>query len=155
VHKVPTLKPLIFLARPWEIINLRGLLSHNIDIFSSIDGIMSNFDLPNVIVSSSFIRIEPMAFEYHWFKLFRALKVELVYFFNYAIIVEIIVAGRTNSCARGLSGGPTLLVASRAKAIAIHIINDECFHPRSEAPCNLFQFITHFPICACLQGEAR
>jgi hypothetical protein len=130
-------------------------LSHNIDIISTIDGILSNFDLPNVIGSSRDIRIEPMAFEYHWFKSFGARELKLVYFFDYAIIVETIVAGRTNSCARGLSVRPTLLIASRAKAIAIHIINGECIDPTSEAPCNLFQFSTHFPICACLQGETR
>jgi hypothetical protein len=130
-------------------------LSHNIDIISTIDRILSNFNLPNVIGSSRDIRIEPMAFEYHWFKSFRAQELELVYFFNYAIIVETIVAWRTNSCARGLLAGPTLLIPSHAKAIAIHIINGECIDHTAEAPCNLFQFITHFPIRACLQGEAR
>jgi hypothetical protein len=95
-----------------------------------------------------------VAFEHHWLKSFGAREVELVYFFDYAIIVEIIIAGRTNSCARGLSAGPTLLVASRAKAIVIHIINGERIDPSAEATCNLFQFSTHFPIRACLQGEA-
>jgi hypothetical protein len=130
-------------------------LSHNIDIISTIDRILSNFDLPNVIDPSHDIRIEPMAFEYHWFKSFGAWELELVYFFDYAIIVETIVAGCTNSYARGLSSGPTLLVPSYAKMIAIHIINGECIDPTTEAPCNLFEFSTHFPIRACLQGEAR
>jgi hypothetical protein len=43
-----------------------------------------------------------MTFEHHWFKSLGALKVELVYFFDYAVIVTVIVAGCTNSCAHGL-----------------------------------------------------
>ena len=66
-----------------------------------------------------------MAFENHWIKSFGTLKVELVYFFDYAVIVVLIGAERTNFGARGASVGPTLLVASRAKAIAIRIINGE------------------------------
>jgi len=94
-----------------------------------------------------------MAFEYHWVKRFGALKVELVYFFDYAVIVTIIGAGRTNSCARGLPVGPTLFVPSRAKAIAIHIINVEGLDLTGGAPCNLFKFTTHFTICAGLCTE--
>jgi hypothetical protein len=86
-----------------------------------------------------------MVFEHHWLKSFGAWEVELVYFFDYAIIVEIVIAGRTNSYARGLSAGPTLLVASRAKAIAIHIINGECIDPSAEATCNLFLIQHSFP----------
>jgi len=100
-------------------------LSHNIDIVSFIDRILSNFDLPNLRGSSRDFMIEPMAFENHWIKSFGTLKVELIYFFDYAIIVTLIGARRTNSGARGASVGPTLLVASRAKAIAIRIINGE------------------------------
>jgi hypothetical protein len=58
--------------------------------------------LPNVIGSSDDLGIEPMAFEHHWFKSLGALKVELVYFFDYAVIVTVIVTGCMNSCARGL-----------------------------------------------------
>ena len=66
-----------------------------------------------------------MAFENHWIKSFGTLKVELVYFFDYAVIVVLIGVGRTNFGARGALVGPTLLAASRAKAIAIRIINGE------------------------------
>jgi len=87
-----------------------------------------------------------MAFEYPWVKRFGALKVELVYFFDYVLIVAIIGARRTNSYARGLPVGPTLFVPSRVKAIDIHIINVEGLDLTGEAPCNLFKFTTHFPI---------
>jgi len=81
---------------------LRGVsVSHNIDIVSFIVGILSNFDLPNLKVFFRDIRIEPMAFEYHWLKSFGTLKFELVYLFDYAVIVLLICAGRTNSAARG------------------------------------------------------
>jgi hypothetical protein len=66
-----------------------------------------------------------MAFEYHWLKIFGTPKVELVYFFNYAVIVLLICAGRTNSRASGFAVRTILLVASGAKAIAIDIINGE------------------------------
>jgi hypothetical protein len=125
VHKVPTLEIIILLARPWEIINLCGLLSHNIDIISMIHAIMSNFDLPNLRCSSDGIWIEPMASEYNYIERFCTLKRELKYFFNYAIIVAIIGAGRTNSGIRGASIGPTLLITSRVKAIPIDIVNCE------------------------------
>jgi hypothetical protein len=65
-----------------------------------------------------------MAFEYHWPKRTATLEFELVYLFECVVIVLIIV-GRTNSAARGFLLGPTLLVSSSAKAIAIDIINDE------------------------------
>ena len=66
-----------------------------------------------------------MAFENHWIKSFGTLKVELVYFFDYAVIVTLIGAGRTNSGIHGFPIGPTPLVVSCVKAIAIHIINGE------------------------------
>ena len=86
---------------------------------------MSNFSLSNLRGSSRDIGIEPMAFEYDWLMTSAKLKVELVYFFDYAVVVAVIGAGRTNSSACGASVGPTLLVASRAKVIAIRIINGE------------------------------
>jgi len=94
-----------------------------------------------------------MTFEYHWVKRFGALEVELVYFFDYVVIVAIIGAGHTNSCARGLPVGPTLSVPSRTKAIAIHIINVEGLDLTGGAPFNLFKFTTHFPIRAGLCTE--
>jgi hypothetical protein len=66
-----------------------------------------------------------MAFEYHWPKRTATLEFELVYLFECVVIVLLIIVGRTNSAARGFLLGPTLLVASSAKAIAIDIINDE------------------------------
>ena len=66
-----------------------------------------------------------MAFEYDWLMTSVKLKVELVYFFDYAVVVAVIGAGRTNSSIRGFSIGPTELVASCVEAIAIHIIYGE------------------------------
>ena len=123
MHKVPAYKIRVFLARPWEIINLRGLLSHNIDIVASIDRILPNFDLPKLRGRSRYIRIEPMAFEYDWIKRFATLKSELVYFFDYAIVVTVIGARRTNSGIRGSSVWATLFVSCCVKALSIHIIN--------------------------------
>ena len=123
LHKVPTDKIGVFLARPWEIINLRGLLSHNIDIVASIDGILPNFNLPKLRGRSRYIRIEPMAFEYDWIKRFATFKSELVYFFDYAVVVAVIGARRTNSGIRGSSVWATLFVSCCVKAISIHIIN--------------------------------
>jgi hypothetical protein len=113
------------LAYPWEIINLCGLLSHNIDILSLIDRILSNFDLSNLRGCSHDIRIEPMAFEYEWIRSFATLKIELVYFFYYAVVVVLIGARRTNSNICGFLIQLTPLVVSCVKAIATHIINDE------------------------------
>jgi hypothetical protein len=42
-----------------------------------------------------------MTFEYHWLKRFGTLKLELVYLFDCAVIVLVIIAGHTNSAARG------------------------------------------------------
>jgi hypothetical protein len=42
-----------------------------------------------------------MAFEYHWLKRFGTLKLELVYLFDYVVIVLVIIVGRTNSATRG------------------------------------------------------
>ena len=91
-----------------------------------------------------------MAFEYHWIKIFGTLKVELVYFYDYAVIVALIGAGRMNSGICGLSIGPILLVASCVKAIAIHIINSEWLDPIVKAIDNMFQLITYFRITASL-----
>jgi hypothetical protein len=66
-----------------------------------------------------------MVFEYHWLQRTATLEFELVYLFDYAVIVLLIITGRTNTAARGFLLGPTLLVASTAKAIAIDIINGE------------------------------
>ena len=44
-----------------------------------------------------------MAFEYDWIRSFATLKIELVYFFYYAVVVALFGAGRTNSGIRGLS----------------------------------------------------
>jgi hypothetical protein len=63
-----------------------------------------------------------MAFEYDWIRSFATLKIELVYFFYYAIVVALIGAGRMNSGIHGFPIGPTHLVVSCLKAIAIHII---------------------------------
>jgi hypothetical protein len=91
-----------------------------------------------------------MAFEYNWFKSFGARELELIYLFDYAIIVETIVAERTNSYARGLSAGSILLVPSRAKAIAIHIINSECIDPTAEAHATCFNStLISLSVCAC------
>ena len=66
-----------------------------------------------------------MAFEYDLIRSFATLKIELVYFLYYAIVVTLIGAGCTNSGIRGFPIGPTSLVVSCVKAIAIHIINGE------------------------------
>jgi hypothetical protein len=50
---------------------------------------------------------------------------ELVYFFNSSIIVDLIKAGRKNSETCGSSIGPTLLVACCVKAISIHVITSK------------------------------
>jgi len=97
----------------------------NIDILSLIDIILSNFDLSNLRGYSRDIRIEPMAFEYDLIRSFATLKIELVYFFYYAVVVALIGAGRMNSGVHGFLIGPTPLVVSCVKAIAIHIINGE------------------------------
>jgi hypothetical protein len=108
------------------VINFHGIsVIHNIDIVSIIFGILSNFGKPNLKVFSHDIRIEPIAFEYHWLQRTATLEFELVYLFDYAVIVLLIIAGRTNSAARGFLLGPALLVASSAKAIAIDIISGE------------------------------
>ena len=69
--------------------------------------------------------MKPMAFEYDWIRSFATLKIKLIYFFYYAVVVALIGAGRMNSGIRGFSIGPTPLVVSYVKAIAIHIINGE------------------------------
>jgi hypothetical protein len=66
-----------------------------------------------------------MAFEYDWIRSFVTLKIELVYFFYYAIVVMLIGVGRMNSGIRGVPIGLTPLVVSCVKAIPIHIINGE------------------------------
>jgi hypothetical protein len=66
-----------------------------------------------------------MAFEYDWLMTSTNLKVELIYFFDYVVVVTVIGAGRTNSNIHGFSIGPTELVASCVEAIAIHIIYGE------------------------------
>jgi hypothetical protein len=53
------------------------------------------------------------------------LEFELVYLFDYAVKVLLIIAGCTNTAARGFLLGLALLVASSAKATAIDIINSE------------------------------
>jgi hypothetical protein len=66
LHKAPTRKALVILVCPWEVINLLGIsVSHNIDIVSSIFGILSDFDLPNLKVLFCDLGIEPLAFEHH------------------------------------------------------------------------------------------
>jgi hypothetical protein len=62
------------LARVWHIINLHGLLSHNIDIFSWIDGILMNLDQPKIRGPSRYSRMKPMAFEYDRIKRFETMK---------------------------------------------------------------------------------
>jgi len=81
--------------------------------------------LSNLRGSSRDIGIEPMAFEYDWLMTSAKLKVELIYFFDYDVVVTVIGVGRTNSSIRGFSIGPTELVASCVEAIAIHIIYGE------------------------------
>jgi hypothetical protein len=93
------------------------------DILSLIDRIVSIFNLSNLRGYSHDIRIEPLAFQYDWIRSFATLKIELVYFFYYAIVVALIGVGRTNSDIRGFLIRPTPLVVSCVKAIAIHIIN--------------------------------
>jgi hypothetical protein len=66
-----------------------------------------------------------MAFEYDWLMTSAKLKVELVYFFDYAVVVAVIGAGRTNSSICGFLIRPTELVASCVEAIVIHIIYSE------------------------------
>jgi hypothetical protein len=82
-------------------------------------------------------------FEYHWLQRTATLEFELVYLFDYVVIVLLIIAGRTNSAARGVLLGPALLVASSAKAIAIDIINGEWLDLTVDAKAHLSQFSTH------------
>jgi hypothetical protein len=128
VHNIPTLKTWVGFASIWTIINLPGLLSHNIDIISWIEGILSSFDYPKFRGLFRYCRIKPPAFEYDWPRCFFTMVLELIYFFNCAIIVLLLSAGRNYagriySGIRGLCIGPTLLVACCVKAISIHIIS--------------------------------
>ena len=63
-----------------------------------------------------------MAFEHDETKRFRTIKFKFIDIFNYAMILEAISAGSTNSAVCGFSMGPSSLVASCVKAISIHII---------------------------------
>jgi hypothetical protein len=74
VHNRPTLKSLVALACVWQIINLHGLICHNKDIFSLIDGIMSNLNLTNIRAPFRQLRIEPVAFEHDKTKRFLFIK---------------------------------------------------------------------------------
>jgi hypothetical protein len=44
LHNLPTLKVIFALADVWKVINLHGLLGHNVYIRSWMHGIRSNFD---------------------------------------------------------------------------------------------------------------
>jgi hypothetical protein len=113
-------------ASIWTIIILLGLLSHNIDIISWIEGILSSFDYLKFRGLLRYCRIKPLAFEYDWPRCFFTMVFELVYFFNYAIIVLLLSVGRNYSRNKysGIRGpwiGPTLLIACCVKAISIHV----------------------------------
>jgi hypothetical protein len=110
------------LASIWTIIDLPGLLSHNPDIVTFIDGIQSSLDKPKMRVLSRYLRIKPLAFEYNRIKSFGTTKLEFVYFFKYPIIGLAISAGRHSTGIVGPSMWPSLLVACCVKAIPIHII---------------------------------
>ena len=110
-------------ASIWTIINLCGLLSHNIDIFSWIEEILSSFDYPKLMGLSRYCRIKPLAFEYDRIKCFGTTVVELVYFFNCPIILLLISARRKYSGIRGPWIGTTLLVPCCVEAISIHVIS--------------------------------
>ena len=61
MHNIPTLKTWVGFARIWTIINLPGLLSHNIDITSFIEGILSIFDYSKFRGLSLCYRFKPLA----------------------------------------------------------------------------------------------
>jgi hypothetical protein len=98
-------------------------LSHNIDIFSWIKGILSSFDYPKFMGLSRYYMIKPLAFEYDRIKCFGTTIVELVYFFNCPIILLLISAGRKYSGIHGLWIGTTLLVPCCVEVISIHVIS--------------------------------
>jgi hypothetical protein len=115
-------------ASIWTIINLPGLLSHDIDIISFIEEILSSFDYPKFRGLSLYCRFKPLAFEYDRLRCFFTTVFELIYFFNCAIIVLLIsvgsnYSGRKYSGIRGPCIGSALLVACYVKAIAIHVIS--------------------------------
>jgi hypothetical protein len=84
---------------------------------------LSNFDYPNTSSSPShYFRIKPIAFEYDRIKRFATIKVEFIYFVNYSIILDPILARRKNSGTCGSSIGLTLLLACSVKVISIHVI---------------------------------
>jgi hypothetical protein len=74
LHNLPTLKVIFALADVWKVLNLHGLLGHNVYIGSWIHGIRSNFDELDCRGPSSTFRIKPMTFEYHRFKMWGAIK---------------------------------------------------------------------------------
>ena len=123
MHNIPTLKTWVGFASIWTIINLTGLLSHNIDIISWIEGILSSFDYPKFRGLFRYCRIKPLAFEYDWLRCFFTMEFELVYFFNCAIIVLLLLTGRKYSGIGGPWIGPTLLITCCVKAISIHVIS--------------------------------
>jgi hypothetical protein len=63
MHNIPTLKTWVGFASIWTIIILPSLLSHNVDIISWIEGILSSFNYPKFRGLSCYCRIKPLAFE--------------------------------------------------------------------------------------------
>jgi hypothetical protein len=63
-----------------------------------------------------------MAFEYDRFEMFTTRERQLIYFFNYSIIVFSIIACHTNSGVCGSAVWPILLMAFCVKAVPIHVI---------------------------------
>ena len=81
------------------------------------------------------------------------MEFELVYFFNCAIIVLLLSAGRNYSGIHGLCIGPALLIACCVKAISIHVITNKLPDPIGTTIGNLSQLSTHRRIGLSLQVQ--